>query len=191
MRKVSNPLTIIGFFAGIAEVSGTIVLPFVSHELQYIFIWYVMGFPILLVAIFFLTLNFNSCVLYAPSDFANESNYMKLTQKKVNEVDEKIEDIKQNNPAIARELEDLQLRLSLVLPEINQLKVDRNEVMNDIYNTILNSDGLTVKELATKYRMSKSAVHRYLMELMDKGLIIIPEKTTVDDLRLNKYIAKK
>ena len=43
MRKVSNPLTIIGIFAGIAEVAGTAVLPLMSEPLQKIFIWYVIS----------------------------------------------------------------------------------------------------------------------------------------------------
>ena len=33
-KKISNPLTIIGLFAGIPEVAGTVVLPFVSDSLQ-------------------------------------------------------------------------------------------------------------------------------------------------------------
>jgi hypothetical protein len=35
-----------------------------------------MGFPVLLVSLFFLTLNFNPSVLYAPSDFQDEANFM-------------------------------------------------------------------------------------------------------------------
>ncbi len=44
----------------IAEVAGTVVLPLVSGDLQRIFIWYVIGLPILLVVLFFITLNFNT-----------------------------------------------------------------------------------------------------------------------------------
>jgi hypothetical protein len=38
--SVKNPLTIIEIFAGIAEVSGTTVLPFISPENQGIFIYF-------------------------------------------------------------------------------------------------------------------------------------------------------
>lgn len=34
--------------------------------------WFVMLFPTLLVVLFFLTLNFNHTVLYAPGDYSNE-----------------------------------------------------------------------------------------------------------------------
>jgi hypothetical protein len=87
--SVKNPLTIIAIFAGIAEVSGTGVLPFVSSSNQIYFIYFLIIFPLSLVILFFLTLNFNHKVLYAPSDFQDESNFIKIlaydqsTQEKV------------------------------------------------------------------------------------------------------------
>ncbi len=74
---IKNPLTIIAIFAGIAEISGTIVLPFISEANQSHYIWFLMIFPVTLVILFFLTLNFNRDVLYAPSDFKNEENFFK------------------------------------------------------------------------------------------------------------------
>ncbi len=76
MKLVSNPLTIIGFFSAIAEIALTVALIYVPSGLQSTFIWFVMLFPVFLVSLFFLTLNFNSKVLYAPSDFQNEENFM-------------------------------------------------------------------------------------------------------------------
>ena len=74
---IRNPLTIIAIFAAIAEISGTLVLPFISTENQGIYIWFLMVFPLLLIILFFVTLNFNHKVLYAPSDFKNEDNFFK------------------------------------------------------------------------------------------------------------------
>lgn len=73
---IKNPLTIIAIFAGIAEVSGTIVLPFIAEQNQVLFIWFLIIFPIILVVSFFATLNFNNKVLYAPSDYRDEGNYL-------------------------------------------------------------------------------------------------------------------
>jgi hypothetical protein len=73
---VKNPLTIIAIFAGIAEVSGTIVLPFLADSNQSIFIWFLMLFPSALVILFFWTLNCNHKVLYAPSDYANQDHFV-------------------------------------------------------------------------------------------------------------------
>ena len=75
---VKNPLTVIAIFAGLAEVAGTAVLPFVADAQQSVYIWFLMAFPALLVVLFFLTLNFNPQVLYAPSDFRDEDNYMRI-----------------------------------------------------------------------------------------------------------------
>lgn len=64
-------------FAAIAEISGTAVLPFISAANQGTYIWFLMIFPLLLIIVFFLTLNFNHKVLYAPSDFKDEENFFK------------------------------------------------------------------------------------------------------------------
>ncbi len=73
---VRNPLTVIAIFAGIAEVSGTTVLPILDKSLQATFMWFVMGFPCALVGFFFVTLIFKHEVLYAPSDFRDDSSFL-------------------------------------------------------------------------------------------------------------------
>jgi len=77
---IKNPLTIIAIFAGIAEVSGTIVLPFIAQSNQSLFIYFLILFPSILVLLFFITLNFNNKVLYAPSDYQDETNYIKINR---------------------------------------------------------------------------------------------------------------
>jgi hypothetical protein len=81
ITKTSNPLTIIAVFAGLAEIAATIAIGFVDSELQKLFIWYVMLFPILLVILFFVTLNFNTKALYAPSDFRSDEGYLSLNKQ--------------------------------------------------------------------------------------------------------------
>jgi hypothetical protein len=73
---IKNPLTIIAIFAAIAEISGTVVLPFIDKSNQAVYVWFLMIFPILLILLFFLTLNLNHKVLYAPSDYQNEDNFL-------------------------------------------------------------------------------------------------------------------
>ena len=72
ITKISNPLTVISIFAAITEVMGIGVLPFVSQTNQSTFLWFLIGFPLILVIMFFLTLNFNHKVLYAPSDYRED-----------------------------------------------------------------------------------------------------------------------
>lgn len=77
---VKNPLTVISMFAAIAEISGTAVLPFISTDNQSSFTWFLMLFPTLIVILFFWTLNSNHKVLYAPSDYRNEENFVNITR---------------------------------------------------------------------------------------------------------------
>lgn len=92
VKAVNNPLTIIAIFAALAEVAGIGALGFVDPNLQHIFVWFVMGFPSVLIIAFFLTLNFNAKVLYAPSDFKDEGNFMNLTGI-VNQQSDNLEEI--------------------------------------------------------------------------------------------------
>lgn len=78
MKAVSNPLTIIALFAALAEVAGTVSLKFLTPELQAIFIWFVMGFPVLLVGLFFYVLIMNPKVLYGPSDYREDATYLSV-----------------------------------------------------------------------------------------------------------------
>ncbi len=82
IKKISNPLTIIAIFAGLAEVVSTAALIAVSIEVQVILVWFVMLFPLFLAVLFFVTLNFNPQVLYAPSDFQNEENFLNVLRNK-------------------------------------------------------------------------------------------------------------
>ncbi|MBU4234464.1 MAG: hypothetical protein L6277_09185 [Desulfobacterales bacterium] len=74
--KIGNPLTIIGIFAGIIEVAGTCILPWLVGANQDKFVWFLIGFPILLVVLFFITLNCNPKVLYAPMDYREDSSFL-------------------------------------------------------------------------------------------------------------------
>jgi hypothetical protein len=76
MRHVSNPLTVIAIFAAIAEAGAMVVLPFISAASQACFVWFLIAFPIFLVLLFFLTLNFNHRVLYAPGDYRDDSSFL-------------------------------------------------------------------------------------------------------------------
>ena len=70
---IKNPLTIIAIFAGIVEVGSNVVLPFLTAENQSTYIWFLMLFPYVLVLIFFYILYNKHEVLYAPSDYNDET----------------------------------------------------------------------------------------------------------------------
>lgn len=77
IKGINNPLTIIAIFAALAEISATVSVGFIDKNLQPIFIWFLMGFPSLLVILFFITLNFNTKVMYSPSDYKDEKYFVK------------------------------------------------------------------------------------------------------------------
>jgi hypothetical protein len=54
-----KPFKTIAIFSSAVQLVATAVLPFLRPELQRIFVWFLIGFPSLLVVLFFLTLNFN------------------------------------------------------------------------------------------------------------------------------------
>lgn len=78
---IRNPLTVIGIFAGFTEVFGTWVLPNVAEPLQSRLLWFLILFPVFLVLIFFGTLWMKHEVLYAPSDFPNPNDFLKLLKR--------------------------------------------------------------------------------------------------------------
>lgn len=78
---VKNPLTVIAIFAGLAEISGTVVLPFLlDKNIQTTYVWFLMLFPAFLVAVFFLVLYKKHHVLYAPADYKDDETFAKLFQ---------------------------------------------------------------------------------------------------------------
>jgi len=98
IKKVSNPLTVIAIFAAIAEISGTVIFPNLSESIQPVFVWFLIGFPTLLVLCFFITLNINPRSLYAPSDYKDEDNYVKIMSgAKVPEFENKFTEATKDN----------------------------------------------------------------------------------------------
>ena len=135
---IKNPLTIIAIFAGLAEVSGTAVLPSISASNQIHFINFLIAFPILLVVLFFITLNFNYKVLYAPSDFEDQSHFIRILQ---------YDKSKQENV-------EINLKKKEVIDKINSLNENYEKLENQ-YNLIQNllvktSDSKTDIRMMTK-----------------------------------------
>jgi hypothetical protein len=78
-QRINNPLTLITIFSGIPIVS-IYAIKYVSLELQFIFICFVIGFTVLLTLLTFTILFFKPEVLYAPNDYRNDENFL-ITMK--------------------------------------------------------------------------------------------------------------
>lgn len=82
-NKINNPMTVIATFALISETSAAVSLPFLDNEERQLYVWFLISFPFYLLFLFFLTLNFNYRSLYAPSDFAEDDNFLKALDEVV------------------------------------------------------------------------------------------------------------
>lgn len=76
VTKVKNPLTMVSVFATISEVAMAYVITTLPDKLQEIFIWFVMGFPTVLVFIFFFILYRKPAVFFSPGDYRREELYV-------------------------------------------------------------------------------------------------------------------
>lgn len=96
-RTAKNPITLIAIFAGIAEIAMTVTLLKLPDEQMSTFIWFVMVFPILLVSAFFYVLLKKPESLYAPSDYKNDSAFLKSLgiEDEVSGINDKIDRLEQ------------------------------------------------------------------------------------------------
>lgn len=98
---IKNPLTIIAIFAALVEIGSIFVLPFLSTPIQSIYLYFLMGFPILLVILFFVVLIFKTWVLYGPSDFQDDSTFASFYSPPIPRIIEKLkaEVIEEQSPS--------------------------------------------------------------------------------------------
>lgn len=194
--KIQNPLTIIAIFAGIAEVAGTAVLLGLPIELQRVFVWFVMLFPIILVISFFLVLIFKTNVLYAPGDFSDEKNYMALQNgKPLNDATEMVEEMKLKANLQQLNQETVQ-EVSVPLEKLNELSDKLVEAKKNtefqqysdtekyihIRNHLImfikgaGKDGISTKHLSNKFveigiYLSFVMFKRITTSLIDEGVV--------------------
>ena len=76
LEAVKSPLSVIAIFAGISEIAMTVTLLNLPSDNQKTFIWFVMLFPILLVALFFIVLYKKPAVLFSPGDYQDDGAYL-------------------------------------------------------------------------------------------------------------------
>jgi len=153
IAAVKNPLTVISIFAGLAEVAGTVVLPFIAETNQITFIWFIMVFPVFLVTLFFLTLNFNPRVLYAPSDFDDEQNYMDLfrpssTRERLDKLDTEVS----QEAAAEQPVEDAVILPVPPSPTVLDDKEKLRLMMNrDAKSRYMLAEGLILDKLSSEF----------------------------------------
>jgi len=124
-------------------------LPLLDLKLQSIFIWYVMLFPLILLVSFFLTWNFNSKVLYPPSEFKDEKNYLNLLGI---EGQQEIINLQANN------LDNLQKQLLEVKELVNNIDGSKKDAHSSSENTY-EPDGQSNNQTIEKGKKSEFEVN--------------------------------
>lgn len=155
-NRIANPLSVVGVFSGLAEISAVSVLPFLSENMQALFINYVIWFPVFIVVCFFLTLNFNNSVLYAPSDYANEKIFLELIK------------IKQRVKKSAGEPPELNV-ISENISHVIDLASSSNKSVG--FLKLLEAGPLSTKQVAIEAYTSVSNASRRLSDLRDQGVV--------------------
>lgn len=162
---VKNPLTVIAIFAGTAEISGTAILPLLEAGAQSTYIWFLMLFPFTLIALFFITLNWNHKVLYAPSDFKDEDHFVSILQKaslkdqievfheEVNDDAESIEPIVEDSSLLEESEQEPNLSGQFNLPAEEHSLVTAIQLAEE-------ESGISNKETRELQRKLMAAVHR-------------------------------
>lgn len=159
--KISNPLTIIAVFAGLAEAFATIALIKLPENSQQVFLYFVMGFPTLLVILFFYTLHKNHKVLYGPSDYKDQSMFFDLIRESVSEEMEK--SLLENSSISETEKSNVSKAVSNIL-ESAENKTRKEQILGYLSN----GRALT-KNICEDLGVHHSYATKILRELSDSG----------------------
>lgn len=182
VKKVSNPLTIIAIFASLAEVASTGALVALDGSVQMVFIWFVMGFPVLLVITFFYTLWKKPTSLYAPSDYDKEENFLDAIgvtkglsetidrlQSNLEELDREFRETGQgsaNKSDLDEKINGFKAEISMSKGQIEKAKTTLQELQSKSVSTHLS---LRIPEelrdkLANKARMEGKSINQLVNE---------------------------
>ena len=182
VKGISNPLTIIGIFAIMTESICAVVLPFLDSELQKYFIFFVILFPLLIGSAFFLTLNFNPKVLYAPSDFSDEKNFMALL-----EMGDKIEELKSNNPELEEQFLPIESTYQKVfLRQKSPMYKANTESIYEVFHYLKmnKNEKISIREIVDNTNMPFEAVASALSLLLMEAIVY----TTPDENDEQKWV---
>lgn len=182
--KVSNPLTIVAMFSGIAETFATGALVMLPPEMQAIFIYFVMIFPVFIVTLFFFVLVKKPHVLYAPSDFSDQEHFLhanNLKESVATETEKALSKVSETTPINAD--------LKAIAKKIAELSV--GSVLSNIDRKVLNHlkshsiEAFTERSLGLILGVSKRAALESLIRLESGGYIVsgIDDDTKVWQVR--------
>jgi hypothetical protein len=165
IKPINNPLTIIAIFAALSEIASTVAVTLIAPELQSRFLWFVMVFPAGIVLLFFLILFFKNSVLYAPSDFKDEQNY--LIALGIKTVSANLEEISQQLETAKNQIKDDVLK---EIGSVGQIESEKLEKAVDKRLTPVKTNLDQIKHAADIYSHLQNVIQvKYSKDKLDWG----------------------
>lgn len=168
--KVSNPLTIIAIFSGLAETLATVALIQLPPEMQKIFIYFVMAFPASIVLLFFYILYNKNTVLYAPSDYDDQKHYLEVNnikEKASKELDSFFLEINKNGVRLTEEeIEKAKNNIEVTIEK------SAHSTMSDAILDFLRDGEATPKEISNRFSITYQTANHLLRKMETKGLVV-------------------
>lgn len=168
--RVSNPLTVVAIFAGLAEAFAAIALINIPNDIQQIFVFFVMAFPVLIVLLFFAVLNWNHTVLYAPGDFQDEGMYLesiRLKDSLKSEIIGSLTTQNSNNSGLTeKQIREVSEKVDRVIDEAGLLS-RKQQIL-----TFLSEGPATVGSISQSLNLNQSYAYRLLGSLADERKIV-------------------
>lgn len=119
-----NPLGIIAIFASLAEVFGTVVLKFLPNNIQMIFVWFVICFPVLIVLLFFFVLYKKPENFYSPDYYKNDNNFLQAIRQKLNILGNEVA----NDSTVPQDIrEKVQQKIDLAQEQLSEINIVNDE----------------------------------------------------------------
>jgi len=166
MKKILNPLSVIGTFCALIEAFAAYALIKLPVQFQNTFMWFIIILTFIIIGLFFVTLNFNSKVLYAPSDFREDSSYLEVLKMYYNVKEELKEEIDEGEVSISIE------KLNQIL-ESSFKRVEREtKDFEKLFPKLMSQGELTLNEITEILGKSQSSSRRIIKKYVDEGTLI-------------------
>jgi hypothetical protein len=126
----TNPIGIISLFVFFIEAISTVSLKFLvdaNSEFVGVIIFFIVAFPSAIALLFFFTLWLKRECLFAPGDFKDEENFVKLMQENLSFLEATVESKQKELSPFSEEAKNLlTIKKSLLLAQCSALLSDHN-----------------------------------------------------------------
>jgi tetratricopeptide (TPR) repeat protein len=197
-RLSRNPLGIIALFIVMIYTMATLLvgLSKLDPGLQKIFVWFLVTFPVLVLIAFYILVTKHSGKLYAPQDFSDEANFLRILEAAEFEKSPRfISFIRELSNNAEKELDDLRAELKKTsVPSLTEEPSEEvKEKLDDFSQRLELFEALRIplepEDYVSRGRDYYHKGKEYLaMQEYDKALKLKPDKRTASKAWNNKAV---